>query len=261
MVGTSGYSYADWVGPVYPEGTRKGDYLDHYAALFSAVELNFTYYRLPEAGLIEHLRRRTPEGFRFAVKGYRSFTHERDASWKRDLETFSDGIKPLTESSRLLAVLLQFPFSFHYTPESRSYLARLCDSLSGLPLVLEFRNAEWQRDSVFAEMRKRDLGYTVTDYPSLRGLPEAVPVATSELGYVRFHGRNTKTWWTGDNASRYDYLYSPDELDAWVPRIEAIAAAASTVAVMFNNHWRGQAVANAKDLRDLLRSRTALSVS
>ena len=78
----------------------------------------------------------------------------------------------------------------------------------------------------------------------------AVPAA--DIGYIRFHGRNQENWWLGDNASRYNYLYSDDELNEWQERIATLSATAHTVFIYFNNHWQAQAVRNAEQMRKMI---------
>jgi uncharacterized protein YecE (DUF72 family) len=252
LVGTSGYSYDDWVGPVYPEGTRKRDFLSLYAAEFPVVELNFSYYQQPSARTIERMLASTPAGFLFAVKAHRTMTHEIGDSWAAEAARFREGITPLAESGRLAAVLAQFPHGFAYTTASRTLLARLCDAMAGLPLAVEFRRAEWQRGTVVEGLRQRNVALVGVDEPALPGLMAPSAEATGPFGYLRFHGRNAKNWWTGDNASRYDYLYASSELAEWTERIRALLQRVPTVLVLFNNHWRGNAVNNAREMSLIL---------
>jgi uncharacterized protein YecE (DUF72 family) len=252
LVGTSGYSYKDWIGPVYPEGTPGKDYLKHYAGLFSFTELNFSYYRQPDARTIERLAVTTGDRFRFAIKAHQSLTHEITQDFKKDAATFKQGIAPLIEASKLAAVLVQFPFSYHYIPKNRNHLKIVCEEFSGMPLAVEFRNSEWARDSVYEGLKKRGAAFVNVDEPRLSGLIAPSDIVTSHFAYARFHGRNSANWWKGDNASRYDYLYNDIELSEWIPRIERMAREANTVMVAFNNHWRGQAVKNARRLKELM---------
>ncbi|MFO7848536.1 MAG: DUF72 domain-containing protein, partial [Spirochaetia bacterium] len=130
-IGTSGFSYRDWEGPFYPPHLGKEEYLSYYSRHFSFVELNFTYYRPPDAPVMEKMTTRVPEGFLFSVKAHKSLTHERKAAWKDETDAFIEGIAPLAEGDKLAGVLLQFPYSFHYTRENRTYLADLCSRLAG----------------------------------------------------------------------------------------------------------------------------------
>lgn len=265
LIGTSGYSYDDWVGPVYPRGTHRGDFLSFYAKRFGFTELNFSYYRLPDANALRAIAAKTPPGFRFTVKAHRSLTHDRDTEWKRNAERFAEAVgalssvEPATGSlahagreDRLAGVLLQFPFSFHYTPENRRYLASLSDALKPLRLFVEFRNVEWDEESVWREMEQRELGLVVPDLPRLDGLPSTPPRLTSPWGYLRFHGRNAAQWWKGTNVTRYDYLYREEELREWAGPVRAMMNEAEAVIVAFNNHFAGQAVANAEQFAAMI---------
>jgi len=258
LVGTSGYSYDDWVGPFYPPGTPKQDFLSLYSRQFPVVELNFSYYQQPSPRTLERMLTVAPPGFSFALKAHRTMTHEIGDTWEKDIETFREGIRPMTETGSLAAVLLQFPFSFSYTPQSRVRLGELCARLEGLPLAVEFRKAEWLRETVFEGLRKRGVSLVSVDEPALPGLLPPVVEATGRLGYLRFHGRNDKDWWTGDNASRYNYLYNKDELGEWVQRIRRIMEHVPLTLAFFNNHWRGNAAQNARDLRLMLEEENLL---
>ncbi len=249
LIGTSGYSYEDWIGPFYPEGTDKKDFLSYYASQFPVVELNFSYYAQPAASTLERMIERTPESFRFAIKAHRSLTHEIGEDLPKNVERYRRGIEPLVASNRLAAVLFQFPYSFHYSPQSRRHLQALCESFAGLPKAVEFRGAEWQRDSVYQGLQEVNTAFVNVDEPRLPRLPTPTEVITSELGYIRFHGRNRANWWTGDNVSRYDYLYSSEELDPWLPMIERMLSKSRMLLVIFNNHSRGKAIQNARELQ------------
>jgi uncharacterized protein YecE (DUF72 family) len=252
LIGTSGYSYDDWVGPFYPEGTSKGAFLALYAAEFPVVELNFTYYSQPSAGALQRMVENTPSGFLFCLKAHRSMTHEIGESWEKDVAVFRRGIEPLVSAHRLSAVLLQFPYSFAYTPESRERLAALTQMLSGLPLAVEFRKSEWQNDRVLDGLRERGIALVSVDEPDLPRLLKPTTAVTADFSYIRFHGRNGKNWWTGDNTTRYDYLYAREELGEWVDRVKVILQRARQLMLFFNNHRRGMAVQNAREMRQLL---------
>ena len=252
LIGTSGYSYDDWVGPVYPEGTKRQDFLSLYSREFPVVELNFSFYQQPSPRTLERMLTVSGPDFSFALKAHRSITHEIGETWEKDVQTFRAGLSPLADAGRLAAVLLQFPFSFKYTPESRARLADLCGRLEGLPLAVEFRKSEWLRDTVYEGLRERGAALVSVDEPDLPHLLPAVTETTGRLGYVRFHGRNKANWWTGNNASRYDYLYNNEELGGWVERIKSIMQRVPLLLVFFNNHWRGNAAQNARDMRRLL---------
>jgi uncharacterized protein YecE (DUF72 family) len=110
-VGTSGFSYDDWVGPFYPEGLAPYLWLSYYARHFKACELNFTYYRQPDRSTLKGLARRVPKGFLFTVKAYQGITHSREAT-DADFREFLAGIEPLAQEGKLGCILAQFPYSF-----------------------------------------------------------------------------------------------------------------------------------------------------
>ncbi len=252
LVATSGYSYKDWVGPVYPPEIDGGGLLSWYADRLPFVELDFSYYKMPDPSTLESMVGRTPERFGFTLKAHRSMTHERTGPQEPNVRRFRNGIRPLIDAHRLLGILLQFPFSFHYTNDNRRYLAGLCDELTGLPLYVEFRNRDWHHERVYDYMREKELSLVLTDLPALRELPDLRPVVTGPTSYLRLHGRNRAKWWTGDNASRYDYRYSPEELADLAAAVRLAAEKVTLMLVAFNNHFGGNAFHNAQELAAIL---------
>jgi len=251
-IGTSGYSYEDWIGPFYPEGTAKGDMLLYYAREFDTTEINSTYYRLPTPQMLAAMARKVPAGFLFTVKASQELTHGREEP-QAAFRQFREALEPLQDAGKFGCVLAQFPWSFRPSDESRDYLTLLREQLRDLPVVVEFRNAGWVNEQTFALLQRLSLGYCCVDEPRLKGLIPPIARATAPVAYVRFHGRNAAKWWQHQEAwERYDYAYSEDELREWVPKIHDLAGAAETVFVLTNNHWRGQAVTTAKQLRLLL---------
>ena len=249
-IGTSGFSYDDWVGPVYPEGLPAREHLAYYAAQFPTVELNVTYYRIPDSRSVQGWARRTPDGFLFAVKAFQGLTHERT---EPDFAGFLTALTPLREAGKLGCVLAQFPYSFHLTSENRNYLARLRAGMGELPVVVELRNANWVRDETFELLRTLQLGFCCVDEPQLRGLMPPIAVATGPVAYVRFHGRNAAKWYDHDEAwERYNYSYSENELREWVPKIRELDTQVPLTLVYFNNHYVGQATKGARDLTQLM---------
>src|SRR3989442_1328949 len=116
--------------------------------------------------------------------------------------------------------------------------------------VVEFRRRSWINEETMAFLRQAGAGYCGVDAPPLPGLPPPMAEVTAPVGYVRFHGRNKEKWWHHEKAEeRYDYRYAQDELEEWIPKIRKLADHALRVYVFFNNHVRGQAPANAKELR------------
>jgi uncharacterized protein YecE (DUF72 family) len=255
-VGTSGYSYAEWVDAgFYPPGTKSGQMLPLYAQHFTITELNFTWYQMPKAHALERMCQQAPAGFCFAAKLTRTLTHEVDAGqWRGQAAQYRDGIAPLIQARQLMAVLLQFPPTFTRAPKNRHYLAALLDELGGLPLAVEFRHASWATDRVFAELERRRTTLVAVDEPELPGLfPKLDIVTNPDLFYIRFHGRNAKGWRSGNMQTQFDYDYGEDELREWAAgRIATMVRRASKGVIFFNNHVRAQAPRNAVRLIHLL---------
>jgi uncharacterized protein YecE (DUF72 family) len=249
-VGTSGYSYSDWVGAFYPPGTRSAEMLALYAQSFSSVELNFTYYRMPDARTLSRMGRQVPPGFVFSVKAPGELTHEMRAEAS---EPFLDALGPLHEAQQLAAVLAQFPYRFKNELGSRRYLAELAQRLEGLPLVVELRHASWITDAVNEWLTQLGVSVCCVDMPPLRGLLPRLDWVTGPIGYVRFHGRNSAKWWQHEESKeRYDYRYSDEELAEWVPRLRSMQSRSRDLFVYMNNHANGKATADAQRLIGLL---------
>jgi uncharacterized protein YecE (DUF72 family) len=255
-VGTCGYSYTEWIGSsFYPQGTKSGKMLAFYARKFPVTELNYTWYQMPRSEGVERQRKQVPPGFKFLAKLTRSMTHEvEERSWKSQAAAFRDGISPLTQSGQLMAVLIQLPPYFNYNPKNRGYLAALLSELEGLPLAVEFRHRSWAKDRVFAELERRKVALVSVDEPELDKLFPPLGVVTNpDFFYVRMHGRNTKGWGKGSKQVQFDYNYSEKELLEWtLEKILPMAEQAQEGAVVFNNHVRAQAPANALALAELL---------
>lgn len=255
-VGTSGYSYEDWVGPYYPEGLPKSDWLSYYARDFKTTEINYSYYRIPTAATLGAMAAKVPDDFLFTIKASGELTHERDPETVRDAAArFVEALAPLIEQGKFGCVLAQFPASFHNTAENQDYLRRLRDPemFGDLPLVVEFRNAGWAEDEVYGLLRELKLGFCAVDQPRFKTLMPPVAVVTSDVAYVRFHGRNYQKWWQHEEArERYDYQYSREELEEWVPKMSKMAAQAPLMFAFANNHWRGQSVQTARQIEALM---------
>lgn len=253
LVGTSGYSYTEWVDSgFYPQGTRTPEMLAIYADSFPIVELNYTWYQMVRAEAISRMIEKAPKSFLFAAKLTRTLTHERDRNWQQELKLYREGIQPLRK--QLAAILIQLPPDFDWSRSNRYYLAHLLDSLHGFSLAVEFRHVSWARDSVFAELEKRQVTLVTVDAPSMPGLFPCLDVVTNhDLFFVRFHGRNIQGWQTDNMQKKFDYSYVEEELEEWNCRYLApLRAGAAQGVVFFNNHVRAQAPENGKLLQRIL---------
>jgi uncharacterized protein YecE (DUF72 family) len=254
-VGTCGYSYADWKGPFYPQTIKAAEMLPYYARHFPAVEIDATYYRVLGSKTFASMANRTPAGFRFSVKLPGSVTHvPPNGGVHPDAAAWREGVEPLVASGKFACGLAQFPYGFKPDARSLEYLRTLCASMCDVPLVVEFRNRAWQTDETLQLLRELKVGWTNVDEPQFKGLLRPGADVTSAIAYVRLHGRNYERWWSGDNATRYEYLYSAEELMPWTDRVIDLAADPKVreVYVYFNNHRRGNAARNAEMLEEML---------
>lgn len=262
LVGPAGWSYADWEGVVYPPGApRSFDRLAWIARHFDAVEVNSTFYRIPDPASPEKwLRSIEPRSpFLFAVKAWQGFTHaEEDASFGSHAAAFLRAVEPLRAAGRLGAVLLQFPFYFTDTEAARARVRRLRDALASLPLAIEVRHDSWTGSDGLAFLGGAGLSICNVDMPLARHSPPPASLVTGPLGYVRLHGRNASAWFSKDASrdEKYDWLYGENEIEEWVSRILRLREEADRTFVIANNHFRGQAVTNALELKARLTGAT-----
>jgi uncharacterized protein YecE (DUF72 family) len=190
--------------------------------------------------------------FKFTAKLHRKFTHELGAATQNDEREFRNGIDPLAEADRLGPLLLQW--SFKNGQENREHLAKLIGQFRRYALVLEVRHSSWNRPEVLEWLEEKGVGFCNIDQPLFHNSIKPSGVSTSPIGYVRLHGRNYENWFT-ENArpsDRYDYLHSLDELEPWVDRIRVVSKQSLESYVITNNHYLGQAVVNALDIKALL---------
>jgi uncharacterized protein YecE (DUF72 family) len=256
LVGTSGYSYAEWADAgFYPPETGPGRMLAYYTRMFSAAELNYTWYQMPSAPAVERMLTQVPPDFSFAAKLTRYLTHEVDESaWRGYVNAYREGMSPLIQSGQLAAILLQFPPSFHRIHKNRYYLAALLDALDGLPIAVEFRHVSWATDSVYTTLEQRGVALVCVDAPAISDLFPRLDLVTSpDLFYIRFHGRNVRGWRSGNMQKQFNYDYTDKELREWTNEaIERMAGQARKGLLFFNNHVRAQAPRNALRLIEML---------
>lgn len=251
-IGTSGFSYADWKGPFYPSAIRNDQMLEFYCRHFDVIEINATYYTFPKAVVFEKLNQKTPDDFEFIVKVHQETTHRRRDN-ENAIRAILDAVQPIRESGKLKGFLAQFPYSFKNTEQARRYLSQTKQLLKEHELFVEFRNYTWNKEALFNFLQQHQIGYVNVDEPKLQGLVPPQDVATTKMGYVRFHGRNEKDWWDGKGSARYDYLYTPDELREWLTRIGNILKKTYKTYIFFNNHPQGKAIKNAKEMMEILK--------
>ena len=258
-IGPAGWSYPDWHGTVYPAGTDSSfDALEYCSRFFDLVEVNSTFYRIPSRQTCAGWARRVagnPDFF-FTLKAHRSMTHERRPLQGPDISAFASAAAPLLESGRLRFILIQFPWSFKFTGQSRDRIRALTDSLRPFPLALEVRHGSWDSAAAADFIRGRELTLCGIDQPQIgNSLGPKIYLPGPHGVYFRLHGRNAREWFNPESNRdlRYNYLYSRDELEPWARKIRMAAEADSKVVVVLNNHFRGQAAANALELKSMVR--------
>ena len=256
FVGTAGWSYADWAGIVYPKPRPKDFHETTYLArYFDTLEVNASFYGAVAASTATNWVsqvRQNPR-FEFTAKLHQSFTHARNPT-DADEHGFRAMADVLASAGRLGAVLAQFPWSFRNTPESRAYLTALAERLRDYPMVVEVRHSSWDDPSFFDLLREHRVGFCNVDQPVVGESLGPSALGTAPVGYVRLHGRNYKNWFSNKGRNeRYDYLYSTQEIGEWKERVEQVAASATKTYVIANNHFQGQAAANAFQLTSLLK--------
>ena len=263
--------------------------LRYYSANFPMVEVDSSYYALPSRRNSELWVQRTPRDFTFHVKAYALFTgHAAEARalpkdlkarlpgsllgkgrvYMRDLPPdvqqeawvlFLDALSPLMEAGKLGMVLFQFPPWFHPSRSNREHVLECLERLPYCRLAVEFRNAAWFADGgadrTLQFLRDHGLTHVCVDAPAdFRSSVPPIAAATTDVGYVRFHGRNSQTWEKrGTTASdRFDYYYAVEELEEWVPRLRSLQEETRMTHVLFNTNNKDQGIVNARQLALLL---------
>jgi uncharacterized protein YecE (DUF72 family) len=256
-VGPAGWSYPDWAGIVYPARKPAGFHpLRHVARFADLVEVNSTFYAHADPHHARSWAQQVAErpGFLFTAKVHRDFTHGEARPDPAAARACLDGLAPLAEASLLRALLLQFPVTFRRGPAEIGRLSRLCELFGVHPLVVEVRHRSWFEPEGNEALRALPVSRAEIDLPASRDHPPEEPEPVGPLGYLRLHGRNAAAWFRpgAGRDERYDWLYGPEDVVAIAERARRIAARRSETLVVANNHFRGQAMANAVQIRSLL---------
>jgi uncharacterized protein YecE (DUF72 family) len=260
-IGTSGWSYpkgeGTWQGFFYPPGTK--DELAYYSRFFNTVEVNSSFYRPPAPQTAKSWDARTPPGFKFSIKLWQKFTHpamyeaatgEAPAVSQGDVDVFRAVLEPLACSGKLGVLLAQFPPSFKNSPRSRGVIRGIANAFAEYPIAVELRDRSWSDDTTFPGLlRELKMAWASIDEPQFsNSIAGDVPV-TADFAYFRFHGRNAKEWWSGDNETRYRYLYNAEQVRQLADRMRACMGETKVMFAFFNNHWQAFAPRNASDLK------------
>jgi len=245
----------------YPRGVNGAEErLRYYAERFDTVELDASFYRLPDEEQVAKWTERTPPGFVFHVKAHATMTHHEPADQARAFAEFRTSLEPLELSGKLRGILLQYHPRFVKSTEAKDELALVRGLLDPLVPLVEFRHRSWldegERDDTLVFLERNGLAYVSVDAPPTRASNVLPPVAaaTHRVAYVRFHGRNVKTWniRSEKSSDRFDWMYSADELAEWVPKLGELAGRADEVYALFNNNRDDYAPRSAATFRGLL---------
>ncbi len=240
LLGTSGWSYKEWEGNFYSKGEKTK--LRAHAAVFKTAEIDSTFYRNPSKGTVMGWARYSPSGFVFTAKLPKTITHDKKlglkGNVKPDLDEFLNLMQPLQLSGKLACLLIQLPPKYDFNPENLNAFFQMLDPR--FRYAVEFRNASWMRDETWKLLKEHNVAYTNVDEPLL---PSDLHL-TSDLAYFRWHGRGEKIW--------FDYEYSKEEINAWIPKIEDAKTKTKKILGYFNNHYHGYAPENCLYLLDKL---------
>ncbi|MGZ4814184.1 MAG: DUF72 domain-containing protein [Terriglobales bacterium] len=267
-IGPAGWAYKDWEGIVYPAQLKKEKHpVEYLAQYFDLIEINTSFYGhiRPEVGKLWCKKAKSANpNFLFTAKLNKAFTHSPKAVVEstsaatirfdpKDEHDAKLGLDSIAEEQMLGALLMQFPISFKNTNENRDHLDVLIRMFDQYPLAIEVRHASWSNEGTLRYLAEKGVAFCNIDQPLLGKAIKPSEHVTSNIGYVRLHGRRYDQWFEPEKSSdRYDYLYTGDELQKWKTKIENVARKAGVTFVVANNHFEGKAPANALELRSML---------
>ncbi|MCE8426715.1 MAG: DUF72 domain-containing protein [Candidatus Methanoperedens sp.] len=238
-LGCSGWDYRDWADVFYENADESK--LRAYSRIFKTAEINSTFYSYPAPGIVFGWAKHTPQEFKFAVKLNRLITHEKILDLSKgvqgDLRTFCELMKPLQETEKLACILIQLPPGMKFKKDRIEAFLKILPQ--DMRFALEYRNETWITDEAHDMLSSHNVAAVVVDEPLL---PTEIRL-TSDIAYVRWHGRGKKMW--------YNYRYSKDELAAWVTKIKEMSKSAEVYGY-FNNHYHGYAPENCMDVLEML---------
>lgn len=240
FLGTSGWSYKDWIGPFYTEKDKS--MLNAYSKVFKTVEIDSTFYRYPSKGTVMGWAKYSPEGFIYTAKLPKLITHEKkldlDEGLEEDLQKFIELLEPLYLGGKLGCILIQLPPKLDYKPKEMEDFFKILPTY--IKFAVEFRDPSWMREETWALLEKYHVAYTIVDEPLL---PPEIHI-TSNIAYFRWHGHGTRPW--------YNYRYRHEELEPWTPKVKEVAEKVEKVYGYFNNHYHGYAVENCLQVLEML---------
>lgn len=277
-------------GEFYPKGANTAEKrLRYYAGIFDVVEVDSSYYAIPSEKTASNWAERTPPDFIFHVKAYAPLTGHgadlrsvppevRDMFSSESLgknrvtlkekeplraafRLFREALRPLMRTNRIGITVFQYPPYFTYESQNLDYILFCREMMEDFRVGVEFRHGSWllaeKRKEVFSFLRENGITYIPADEPQYGNLSTIpfVPEVTTDIAYLRFHGRNKENWFRKgvETSLRYDYLYSDDELRDFMPSVLELSKRAKETFVMFNNCHAGYSMKNSLRLREMMR--------
>jgi uncharacterized protein YecE (DUF72 family) len=257
-IGPAGWTYKDWEDIVYPsQAGKKFDALAYMAQLVNLIEINSSFYRPPAPMTVRSWVSRVSRNpdFKFTYKLWQAYTHEQGKSPSEGEEEFvKEGLRILKEHDRLGALLIQFPWSFKSSPDSYRRIEQLIGKFHDYHPVIEIRHSSWNNEDFFNFLKQQGSGFANIDQPIIGSSIGLTSHVLEQTAYLRLHGRNYQQWFAKDTdvAMRYNYLYNNQEMLNIKSVIEKMMDDHPKIYIIFNNHYRGQAVVNAFEMMFLI---------
>ena len=260
-IGTSGFSFPSWKGNVYPPHLKSRDMLIYYQDYlgFDMVELDYTFYSMPERSTMAVLVDKTHPHFLFVVKANRLLTHDIRDPWTRRIrdndslfDQFLFAIEPMRQRGKLGCILFQFPPEFGFSGENLSYLLVCKEHAGEIPIAVEFRSESWNREKTFAFLHDHNIAFCAADQTAATGIMPFINRTTSiDTAFFRFHGRDG-SWIDGKTGLRNIFLYSHFDLFSFREKIMPVARKTGMTYICFNNCHAGASAKNARQMKKLL---------
>ena len=260
-IGTCSFADEGLVKKWYPRGvSAPAARLHYYAERFDTVEVDSPYYHLPDPAVTGRWAQRTPPDFVFHVKAHASMTWHQGDPTDEAFAEFRASLEPLELSGKLRGILLQYHPRFTKSAAALTELQRVPERIAPLVPLIEFRHRSWmepdERADTLTFLERTGLAYVSVDTPMTRASNVVArhAVATGRLAYVRFHGRNAKTWniKSEKSSQRFDHMYEAEELEEWVEKLGRLSEETEEAYALFNNNRDDFAPRSAAILRGLL---------
>lgn len=258
--GTSGWSYKDWDAMVYPIPKPKNfNPLLFLSESIDFVEVNTSFYRIPSVKLTQGWVDKTqaiPQ-FQFWIKLFQGFTHDRKVL-TNEVSAFKSALHPLNSASKLSGLLAQYPYSFKLNTSNLKYVLSLAEIFSEYTQAIEFRHNSWNRQELFDVFKEKKLIWVNIDQPPVSlSLPLTAVMTHPGISYFRLHGRNSQAWFSDEGRdARYNYYYNSMELNQVAQKIKELKELAKKIFIAGNNHYRGHALKNLLELREILKEQS-----